>query len=270
MTPRQQNQIDDEDVSEIYLIRHGDRYDYANPSWAETAKETSNLTTDPPLSPLGHRQAKETATFLTSVKASHIFSSPYLRVIQTACPTSDTLKIPIAIEPGLSEAHATPGALPTSAQRYAYFPQIDPHHEAMITVTASPGRTCQKTGLPCEAFAGHYVTRVGQLRDVLEDKFRGKTIVCFSHAASVALVAALLRRGMEEFKFAPCGVYRLRRIGDGPWEMLRSGACNEGYVSENSDTTYPWGLAEKHFEEDCGGKYQGSSEGIGLDYFVRP
>eukprot|EP00957_Ditylum_brightwellii_P173000 13171079-Ditylum_brightwellii.AAC.1 len=99
---------------------------------------------------------------------------------------------------------------------------------------------------------------MGEFARRVEETYRGQTIVCFSHAASVALVAAFLKCSMREFKFAPCGVYELKRRGDGPWELVSNGEAN-AHVSENSPTTYPWGFGEKHFKEGEG-KYYGESE----------
>mmetsp|Transcript_15509 Transcript_15509/g.31376 ORF Transcript_15509/g.31376 Transcript_15509/m.31376 type:complete len:339 (-) Transcript_15509:132-1148(-) len=302
----------DDDISRVYLIRHGDRFDYANPSWLVSARKNGVLVTDPPLSDLGHRQARETADYLSLITkkrmdavpsstsgdavdsspspegregdqwqqnqhnnhgVSKILASPYLRVIQTACPTSAALNLPISIELGLSEAHATPGSvLPSPRDRFAYFPQIDTSYESLLHVEPTPGYKCRKTGQPCEAFAGRYTQRMGEFARRVEETYRGRTIVCFSHAASVALVAAFLKCTMRELKFAPCGVYELRRRGDGPWEMVTDGESNP-HVTENAATTYPWGFGEKHFEEKkdgdtVPGDYFGSSEGIGLDYFV--
>jgi hypothetical protein len=48
-----------EEHQALYLIRHGDRWDYANPEWKASAKRPG----DPPLSTLGHVQARETGTF---------------------------------------------------------------------------------------------------------------------------------------------------------------------------------------------------------------
>ena len=170
-------------ISRIYLIRHGDRFDYANPTWSQQAKEHGALLTDPPLSALGHRQAHETADHMCKItkmdssnrnddgvddnNTSHdvdaILVSPYLRVIQTACPTSNALGIPLSIEHGLAEAHATPGSvLPSPKERFSYFPQINCNHNSLLNVIPTPGYICPKTGHPCEAFAGKYTQRMGQ------------------------------------------------------------------------------------------------------------
>mmetsp|Transcript_31426 Transcript_31426/g.56944 ORF Transcript_31426/g.56944 Transcript_31426/m.56944 type:complete len:254 (+) Transcript_31426:108-869(+) len=235
-------------ISRIYLIRHGDRFDYANPSWLESAKENGALITDPPLSALGHRQARETADQLGRITKTNdgessasdnlhhvdkILVSPYLRVIQTACPTSNALGMPLSIENGLSEAHATPGdgVLPSPKERFAYFPQIDPNHTSLLNVQPTPGHICPKTGFPCEAFAGKYCQRMERFATILERTYHGKTIVYSPFSASVALVAALLKCSMRAPKFAPCGI--------GLWTLVRNGNRNDEYVKENSSTTHP-------------------------------
>lgn len=281
--PRQET-TDGDVISRIYLIRHGDRFDYANPCWADSAKKSGCLVTDPPLSALGNQQASETAAYLQKIVKENnspmsgsgeihkILVSPYLRVIQTATPTAHTFGIPLSIENGLSEAHATPDTseqqvLPTPHQRFAYFPMLDPHYNSLLNVKPTPGFYCPKTGYACEAFAGKYCQRMETFARCLERTHYGRNIVLFSHAASVALVAAFVRCSMTGLKFAPCGIYHLERVNDGPWKIIQSGHDNTHYVKENSPTTYPWGFSSKHFEED-NGKYFGSSEGIDLDYFV--
>lgn len=43
--PAHQDNADGDVISRIYLIRHGDRFDYANPGWLGTAKESGCLVT---------------------------------------------------------------------------------------------------------------------------------------------------------------------------------------------------------------------------------
>ena len=49
---------------------------------------------------------------------------------------------------------------------------------------------------------------------------QGRTVACFSHAASVALVAAFLHPqpvgDLRKLKFHPCGVFELRKVDAGP------------------------------------------------------
>lgn len=231
---------------------------------------------DPPLSHLGHRQAIEVAVHLQKIMPNNeqgqamqkILVSPYLRAIQTATATSCAFDMPLCIENGLSESHATPDILPTPHQRFAYFPMVDPNYNSLLNVTSTPGFFCPKTGFACEAFAGRYCKRMESFARCLERIHYGKTIVLFSHAASVALVAALTKCSMTDLKFAPCGIYHLERVNNGPWKILQSGNDNTQHVSQNSLTTYPWGFSKKYFEENESNKYFGSSEGIDLEYFV--
>ena len=285
-TTRASSPSSEEGVSRIFLIRHGDRFDYANSSWLDRAQQHGALVTDPPLSALGHRQAQETADHLVSllqcrsVQVTKILVSPYLRVLQTACPLSDALQLPLCIERGLSEAHATPGILPSAAARFAYFPHVDVSYSSLVPdVTATPGFICRKTGVPCEAFAGHYVARMDRLARALERHHAGDTVVCYSHAASTALVAALLQCSLRDLTFAPCGIFELQRgVGQKHWTLVTNGAVNTPHVTENSPTTFPWGFQDKHFQEQeaststttssTTANYFGTSQGIGLDYFV--
>jgi hypothetical protein len=56
---------------------------------------------DPPLSALGHQQARETAAFFAALpqpqRPTRILCSPYLRVLQTAAPTADALGLRLEV-----------------------------------------------------------------------------------------------------------------------------------------------------------------------------
>jgi hypothetical protein len=130
--------------------------------------------------------------------------------------------------------------------------------------------------------------RMESLARHLECKYVGQSIVLFSHAASLALVAALCHCSLCDMKFSPCGVYCMeRRISSrrssssntneeddchrhsSPWTLVQSGHTNEEHVSENSVTTYPWGYEDEHFNETetLVGQQEGGQR-IDMDYFV--
>ncbi len=83
----------------IWLIRHAHRLDFVRPEWFDTAIYPY----DPPLSPLGLSQAIDLAEQLSQLPIERIFTSPFLRTIQTADPLARRLQIPIQLEWGLSE-----------------------------------------------------------------------------------------------------------------------------------------------------------------------
>jgi broad specificity phosphatase PhoE len=79
-----------EGVTEIWLVRHGDCYE----DMAEGP--------DPPLSPLGRRQAELLAERVRRVAPAAIYSSPYRRAVETAhIIGSDVHQDPRLVEIGL-------------------------------------------------------------------------------------------------------------------------------------------------------------------------
>jgi broad specificity phosphatase PhoE len=83
----------------VWIARHGNRLDFVNPEWFNTAERRY----DPPLSEDGLIQAQQLGQRLKSEKITHIFSSPFLRTIQTANQVAEALDLTIKIEAGLSE-----------------------------------------------------------------------------------------------------------------------------------------------------------------------
>ncbi|MGK7932449.1 MAG: histidine phosphatase family protein [Microcystaceae cyanobacterium] len=83
----------------IWIARHGNRLDFVNPDWFNTAPRRY----DPPLSEDGKIQAQQLANRLKPENIKHIFVSPFLRTIETAYPIAQTLNLSLKIEAGLSE-----------------------------------------------------------------------------------------------------------------------------------------------------------------------
>lgn len=85
----------------VWIARHGNRLDFVHPEWFNTAERRY----DPPLSDDGFIQAQELGKRLKIENIRHIFSSPFLRTIQTANEVAKILDLPIKLEAGLSEWH---------------------------------------------------------------------------------------------------------------------------------------------------------------------
>lgn len=83
----------------IYLIRHGIRRDFEEPEWKLSAPNPD----DPPLAAAGLEQAEDIARALAGTGICAIYSSPFLRALQTAAPAAGALGIPARIEPGFGE-----------------------------------------------------------------------------------------------------------------------------------------------------------------------
>lgn len=74
-------------VTEIWLVRHGDCYE-------DMADEP-----DPPLSPLGRKQAALLAERVRRLKPAAVYSSPYRRAVETAKAIADD----VSVDPRLVE-----------------------------------------------------------------------------------------------------------------------------------------------------------------------
>jgi broad specificity phosphatase PhoE len=241
----------------VYVIRHGDRWDYEIPSW-NTMKYSRKG--DSPLSPRGQQQAYETGQYLkrifshNNVNGQDItwLSSPFLRCIQT----SDMALLAMQSLPGISprvpsikiensiwewdgkggEWHAS---LPTDMkERSHYFPRIDVTHESLFTPALPEPRSefhqrCQQMWI---SFEQQYQYRCGSV------------IVLVTHAAScIGIVSAATKLPFSDITPAgPCSIYHLSRAGsndqwhldphDGPHSM-------NGYTDHLSDVsgkTVPW------------------------------
>ena len=83
----------------IWLVRHAHRLDFVQPEWFDTAIYPY----DPPLSAQGFDRALELATAFSGVEIERIYTSPFLRTIQTADPLARFLQLPMQLEWGLCE-----------------------------------------------------------------------------------------------------------------------------------------------------------------------
>ena len=250
--------FDTKSISTIYLLRHGDRYDKLDGEWKEKVTKNGGLYIDPPLSGVGHEQARETAAMLKDVKVDTILVSPYLRTIQTAVPFAEQLGLHICLEHGLAECRHVPGLLPNASSRYNYYPYIDTEYNSMMIPLASKEVFNTDYNKAQESWPEGYFKRIKTFADILTEKGFGKTIFCISHAASVALVAALLKCKLEDIPaddnckgnkrtdlFALVGMYKLIRKGSGQWKLIFNGSTNK-HLSQPDGNTKEWGYNENY------------------------
>ncbi|KKD34660.1 MAG: histidine phosphatase family protein [Limnoraphis robusta] len=83
----------------VWIARHGNRIDFVNPAWFNTSARRY----DPHLSDDGFVQAQQLANRLVGEGITHIFSSPFLRTVQTANVIAETLDLPLKLNWGLGE-----------------------------------------------------------------------------------------------------------------------------------------------------------------------
>ena len=195
----------------IWIARHGNRIDFVNPEWFNTAERRY----DPPLSDDGVVQAYQLGQRLKRESITHIFASPFLRTVQTANQVADALDLPIKLESGLSEwlNSAWMIAMPERLSLEALtelFPRIDTGYTSRI-VAEYP-----ETG-------EHALKRAGVTARLLADEFL-EDILLVGHGASVlgaaiGLVGAIAE---TEVKASLCCLVKVVRQ-DPEWVLELNG-----------------------------------------------
>jgi broad specificity phosphatase PhoE len=237
----------------LYLIRHGDRWDYSHPEWKASAKRPG----DPPLSTLGHEQARETGIFLDSLLAQDgittpeaitWLASPFLRTLQTsdnainAFTMVDSEGLVIHPEYSVFETDGHDGVLhkdlPTMEERKCYFPRLNETYESIFVPTLPETRA-------------DFLPRCDRAIAGINKRFpyspRTAIVVVTHAAACIGLARAAANVTLQDVNAAgPCSVTKLTRTSDAPsWNLdhyAKEGGIN-GYVAHLKvlgKYTYPW------------------------------
>lgn len=190
----------------LWLVRHADRLDFVQPEWFDTAVYPY----DPPLSVQGFDRSLALAIEFSEVNIDRIFTSPFLRTIQTADPLARLLHLPIQLEWGLCEWLCQDWTLG--------LPETNPINELMRcypNIVAS----YQSQVMPC------YPETIAELDAriaIIADKLiqcNNRDILAIAHKGSVlGIVAALTGDRHWKTYDLPCGgVIKLVCNGQGRW-----------------------------------------------------
>ena len=245
------------DAQHLIVIRHGDRWDYENPTaWKNHAYARKG---DPSLSSLGHEQAREVGRHLNSlfldlkISAEDItwMSSPFLRTLQTStealrCLTLEgSKKIPILPEDGVFEWDAGGGewhaCLPDVKERAHYFPRL------LETATTYTPLYVPPLPEPRSEFQGRCQITMNAMHKRHAYKSKSVLVVVTHAACCIGLVAAASgKTSAEVTPAAPCSIYQLARWNNDPvWHLDQHDAPNSknGYTEHMSSLgshTIPW------------------------------
>jgi probable phosphoglycerate mutase len=146
-------------VTTLHLVRHGQS------EW-NVARRLQGQTASVPLTPLGHRQARDAAVALAGRDIAAVHSSDLLRARQTAEAISTGLGLPVHLDAALREqSYGTLEGLP-SAQVLAAAPYdfTDPDARA-----------------PSGESIRDVHTRIGRCLDGYLDRYAGRECVLVSH-----------------------------------------------------------------------------------------
>jgi broad specificity phosphatase PhoE len=164
----------------VWIVRHGDRLDLADPTWVRTAARPC----DPPLAPSGIVQSHALARRLTAERIAHLFASPFLRTVETAHHVASALDLGIKVEPGFSEWLSPawfpqPPRLLSLDQLAQRFPRIDHAYKTR------GGAHYGESGEEALARSGATVRR-------LVDDFDGDLLIVGHGASVLGATASLL------------------------------------------------------------------------------
>jgi broad specificity phosphatase PhoE len=157
----------------IWIARHGNRQDFADPDWHKTADRPH----DPGLAPDGVEQARQLAGRVTKLDVDRILASPFLRAVQTASPAAAALDQPVYLEPGLGEWQNadwfdTPAETLSPSVLADRFEPVRTGHEA-----------CRTPDYPESRHAS--LARIGATGRCLADRFSGETLLLVGHGMTV-------------------------------------------------------------------------------------
>jgi broad specificity phosphatase PhoE len=208
----------------FFVIRHGDRFDMGSPEiWKEKCKDGVYDHHDTPLSRDGHKQARITAQYLvkSGIVPDDIFSSPYLRTMQTAEEIADAFNIVVKVEKGLSEGYHRRVQDP---EKRAAFPYLDLNYKSLvIPIDNEPYRDFHK--------------RVNVLAHCFKENYSG-TAFLISHAAtSLAFAAGILNCDVKNLgQIGACEVIHVAVLENGSPYLLHKYTPHEIHGQ-----TVPWG-----------------------------
>ncbi|SDX67539.1 histidine phosphatase family protein [Halobellus clavatus] len=202
----------------VWVVRHGERRDTVDPDWAEHAERPH----DPPLTELGRWAAWRVGRrFAESGPAfDAIYTSPFLRAVETADEICREIGAEAWLEPGLGEHRnaewfdAEPEILSNQALTARFDPIRDDHEPSLHP-------TFPETHAEASARVGETATRI------VEDE--AGTVLLVGHGLTVGGVVEGLVGSTAGVDAPLCGITRIERVaertGDGTdeWELDCSG-----------------------------------------------
>ncbi len=201
-------------MQRLFLVRHGMRMDVEDGTWRLTARRPD----DPPLSKTGLVQARDTGLYLKGKGITAMYTSPFLRAIQTAQGIYEVTGVRFRVEPALSE-WLNPGWFPvkpdiiTFEQVVREYSGCDASYRSTAVVT-----------WPEPEEGVHMYARVKAFLDALERAEVGN-VVLVGHGATVTEASRALCGSWEDAQL--CSVTEFERV-DGQW---RSKGCTVDHLS---------------------------------------
>lgn len=196
----------------LYFVRHGLREDFENESWRETAENPW----DPPISACGREQAADIGAFFAEKTIHGIFSSPFLRTLETAQAVACACGAPVWMEEALCEWlnpewHNVPPRWLSPAEAAERFPAVDAAYVSKARAIYPEAAESREVLERCKKF----------LDALLRDRLTGD-LVFVTHGSPLGQGMAHLLGGTEGIDFRMAAITELEQNGS-EFHLLRSG-----------------------------------------------
>lgn len=190
----------------VWIARHANREDFADPDWAATADRPH----DPGLSPDGETQAQQLARRVADLDVDRILSSPFRRCVQTAHCAADAADLPVVLEPGLGEwenpdwfdTKPAPLSFSTLSSRYDRLTRHAPCHEPSFPESKRAA-----------------MARFGTTAACLTDRYADETLLLVGHG--ITMIGVLRGLVGDDVPDTGCPLACLTKVvrSDGPWTL---------------------------------------------------
>jgi len=226
-------------MGKIIVIRHGNRLDFLDKNWLEKHPEQLEKTNSP-LSDCGIQQAVEVASYISKhYDVQKVFSSPYLRTLQTAEPISHKLNIPICVENCIAEGGSdVVGHKIPSFATHTYFDRFNINRN--YKSVHNPAE--EESFLETHARVLPFVSALEELAQNLEGD-----ILVFTHAITkIALVRGLMRDVKLEVYVSTCSITEIEFDNSKDQRILHK-LCLIDHLPNKGQFT--WGLKPNSLEQ---------------------
>lgn len=237
-------------VQKLFVMRHGERLDDADPSWVGIP---GVRTWDPPLTARGTEQAMEVGQRLRSegVEIRRILVSPFLRCVQTTAgfikgmypEGTDISKLKVSIEYGLAEL-MNRVAIRNPRQPQSTEPWHIPFEKLYSVLPSGVVDTSVQSIVPKlpeweeSSEDGH--KRFSSTFFGVADKFPDENVLCVSHGEGVAVSVMHLRPDVEVYGVQYCAHTLAERdvfkgsseapSRTGPWKFMTQLGSESGLL----------------------------------------
>lgn len=196
----------------LYFVRHGLREDFQNAGWQASADNPW----DPPLSADGRKQALDVGNWFADKAIEVVFSSPFLRTLETAQAVSAACGAPIRMEEALCEWlnpewHNLPPRWSTPTEAASLFSGVDEAYVSKGRAVYPEAGEGQEVRARCQGF----------LERLLSEQAPGD-VVFVSHGSCLGQCMDILLGTMEGVDFRMAAITEVSQTGNN-FSLVHSG-----------------------------------------------